>query len=165
MTRARDRSSGDIFIRRATLSDVPMIADLHGQLFEQAWSPTFMTDLIGDPNCHGLIALDRIREQGVGFTIVRVAVDEAEVLSLGVAEPYQRLGIGRRLVTSLLMEMRKVFVTSVFLEVAEDNAPACALYARHGFQQTGRRSNYYRRMGGDSRDALTLAVAPTSNTP
>jgi ribosomal-protein-alanine N-acetyltransferase len=33
----------------------------------------------------------------------------------------------------------------VYLEVRESNAPARALYAAHGFQEAGRRKEYYRR--------------------
>ena len=33
----------------------------------------------------------------------------------------------------------------IFLDVAEDNVPAIALYRRAGFYQHGRRSGYYRR--------------------
>ena len=45
----------------------------------------------------------------------------------------------------------------VFLEVAEDNAAARALYLRHGFAQVGRRPAYYRR--GQTRAAAALVLA------
>jgi ribosomal-protein-alanine N-acetyltransferase len=44
----------------------------------------------------------------------------------------------------------------MFLEVAEDNAAALALYTAAGFATTGRRRAYYRRPGGLLVDALML---------
>ena len=43
-----------------------------------------------------------------------------------------------------------------FLEVAEDNAAARALYRAAGWNETGRRRGYYPRPGG-ALDAITLA--------
>jgi ribosomal-protein-alanine N-acetyltransferase len=44
----------------------------------------------------------------------------------------------------------------LWLEVAQDNAPACALYAANGFRITGRRSKYYKRAGNLAVDALLM---------
>ena len=46
----------------------------------------------------------------------------------------------------------------VFLEVADDNAAARALYARAGFVEAGRRPGYYAGADGERRDALLLAL-------
>jgi ribosomal-protein-alanine N-acetyltransferase len=40
--------------------------------------------------------------------------------------------------------------------VAQDNAPARALYAANGFRITGRRSKYYKRAGNLAVDALLM---------
>lgn len=40
----------------------------------------------------------------------------------------------------------------MLLEVASDNAPALALYARSGYRELGRRSFYYR----SGADAITM---------
>jgi ribosomal-protein-alanine N-acetyltransferase len=48
--------------------------------------------------------------------------------------------------------------TRLFLEVADDNAAALALYARAGFSEAGRRPGYYARPDGGRQDALILAL-------
>jgi ribosomal-protein-alanine N-acetyltransferase len=47
-------------------------------------------------------------------------------------------------------------VSQLFLEVAEDNAPARALYAQAGFEEVGRRKGYYARPQSAAVDALVL---------
>ena len=46
----------------------------------------------------------------------------------------------------------------LFLEVAEDNVAARALYERAGFGQIGRRKAYYAAPDGGRTDALVLAL-------
>jgi ribosomal-protein-alanine N-acetyltransferase len=46
----------------------------------------------------------------------------------------------------------------IFLEVAEDNEAALALYRKLGFVELGRRKRYYERAGSEPVDALTLAL-------
>lgn len=56
----------------------------------------------------------------------------------------------------------------MFLEVAEGNLPAIALYKRHGFAQIGCRKGYYTSPGARPADALVLRVeipsAPVGNS-
>jgi ribosomal-protein-alanine N-acetyltransferase len=44
----------------------------------------------------------------------------------------------------------------MFLEVAEDNAPALTLYERFGFVKVGERAGYYRRADGTRATALVM---------
>jgi [ribosomal protein S18]-alanine N-acetyltransferase len=80
-----------------------------------------------------------------GFALMRVAADEAEVIAIGVRPAQQRRGVGRVLLEEIVARAARAGAARLFLEVAEDNAPARALYAAAGFAQVGRRPNYYRR--------------------
>ncbi|MFA4893699.1 GNAT family N-acetyltransferase, partial [Brevundimonas sp.] len=53
----------------------------------------------------------------------------------------------------------------LFLEVAEDNEAARALYGRAGFSEAGRRPRYYARADGSRRDALLLALDLPARLP
>ena len=44
----------------------------------------------------------------------------------------------------------------MFLEVAEDNPGAIALYERTGFTAVGRRASYYGRPGAQAVDAVVM---------
>ena len=80
----------------------------------------------------------------VGYVIAHYAVDEAEILNLGVMPAHRRRGVGRALVEAMLARLRQRGITAVFLEVRESNANAQQLYTALGFTRVGRRRNYYR---------------------
>src|SRR5690606_32388544 len=93
-----------------------------------------------------------------GFILMRVAADEAEILTLAVRPAARRAGLGGRLVGEGVLTATARGAGRVFLEVAEDNAAARALYARTGFAEAGRRRGYYARADGGRRDALLLVL-------
>jgi ribosomal-protein-alanine N-acetyltransferase len=67
------------------------------------------------------------------------APDEAELLNLAVDPVYRRRGVATALLEALSVEARG----DLFLEVAEPNSPAIALYKHHGWVETGLRKGYY----------------------
>ncbi|MGL4398004.1 MAG: ribosomal protein S18-alanine N-acetyltransferase, partial [Hyphomicrobium sp.] len=93
-----------------------------------------------------------------GFIIGQLAADEAEIIALGVAPDWQRAGLGMRLVEGLARAAARGEAKRLFLEVADDNVPALALYRKLGFAETGRRRAYYERKGQPSVDAIVMAL-------
>lgn len=144
----------------ATPDHANRIAQLHGQLFAEPWTEATIRDLCKDDAVSVLIATDRKPDQIVGFIMTRIMADEGEVLSLGVAKPYQRFGVGKRLLDAVLRVMARAEVAKLYLEVAADNNAALALYKGRGFDQTGVRKGYYQRSGSTPCDALVLSRAP-----
>lgn len=134
------------------------IAALHAQLFDPAWDAESITSAIEHPASASFIAQMREPRLLAGFVLGRIAADEAEILSIGVAPDWQRRGVGRRMVEGLVRAARRAEVKRLFLEVASDNEAAIALYKGLGFASSGRRRGYYQRTGGKSADALVLAL-------
>lgn len=91
-----------------------------------------------------------------GFVLGRVAADEAELLTLAVAPEARRRGIGRDLLSGFETEAAKRGARAGFLEVAEANVAARALYEGAGWQQAGKRRGYIALPGGSRADALVL---------
>ncbi len=142
---------------RAVPDDAGAIASLHGALFPDAWSAADVAALTEAPGGLGLVVAGAAGTPLAGFAIGRVAADEAEVLSIGVAPAQQRGGLGAALVTALGDAARSAGARRLFLEVSADNEPARALYRRLGFAEIGRRKGYYRHGSGPGIDALLLA--------
>lgn len=79
--------------------------------------------------------------------------DEAELHRIAVYSLERKQGVAFRLLQDFEQQCALQNVSSVFLEVAEKNIPARRLYEKSGYEQVGRRKNYYSRV---SEDALVL---------
>lgn len=122
----------------ASTEDAPALAAIHAAAFPAgaAWSAGTLTTLLA---MAGVFAL----HGPGGFIIARRVLDEAEILTLAVHPTQRRQGLGLALVETAALVAASAGAKVMFLEVAEDNAPAMALYARAGFSQAGLRRDYY----------------------
>lgn len=141
----------------ATVEHADELANCHATLFPDAWSTESFQQLLSHPGSTALIARYGNPQQTVGFIIGQLAADEAEILTFGVTQDWQRHGIGRRLIDGLKRAAERGEARRLFLEVADDNIPALVLYSRMGFKEVGRRKGYYKRDGGAA-DALVLSL-------
>jgi ribosomal-protein-alanine N-acetyltransferase len=91
----------------------------------------------------------------LGFALVRVVIDEAELMLLAVTPEARGRGIGRRLLQESINRAAGRGATAYFLEVRNDN-PAVKLYADEGLSCVGYRKDYYRGSDGKRRDAMTF---------
>ncbi|WP_269515063.1 GNAT family N-acetyltransferase [Brevundimonas subvibrioides] len=134
------------------------LATLHAEAFDAPWSVSAFTDLLAQPGV--------LLEAGAdGFVLIRLAADEAEILTLAVRPPARRNGLASRLVEAVSRRAAGMGATRLFLEVAEDNAAARALYDRLGFEPAGRRPRYYARPDGPAVDALLLVLNLPASLP
>jgi len=131
--------------------DPAMLAAVHAEAFETPWDAAAFADLLGQTGVFVVV------EDG-GFILMRQVTDEAEILTLAVRPATRRAGLGGRLVGQAAVLAAARGATRIFLEVAEGNAAARALYARAGFSEVGRRRGYYSRADGVREDALVLAL-------
>ena len=125
------------------------LADLHAEAFDTPWSAAAFADLLGQA---GVVP----EGDDDGFILIRTVADEAEILTLAVRPSARRKGLGARLVLAAMGRAARDGATRMFLEVAEDNAAARALYGSLGFEAAGRRPRYYPRAEGPAVDALIL---------
>ena len=127
------------------------LAALHAAAFphERGWSADEFADLLAAP---GAVLAAR----GPAFVLGRVIADEAEILTLATDPGHRRQGHARAALAAFEAEATARGAASIFLDVAEDNAAARALYAAAGYDEAGRRRRYYARAGGRAVDALLL---------
>ncbi len=154
-------AGGSAGIVAAGVAHAGALAAIHGAACPAAerWDAGAIAALLGTPGCFALLA-----EAG-GMAILRVAGDEAEVLTLAVLPAVRARGIGGALLAAGLTEAALRGAATVLLEVAPDNVAARALYARAGFGEVGLRRGYYPD-GGDalvmrhSQDASKAGLCP-----
>ncbi|MCP5432948.1 MAG: GNAT family N-acetyltransferase [Alphaproteobacteria bacterium] len=152
-------TTGEAALRLLLPADADGAAEVHGAAFDEPWSAGELAAMLAMPTTFGLASAQGARL--LGFVLVRDSGAEAEVLTVAVVPADRRRGIARALVEGACGLARQRGATVLFLEVAEDNAPARALYAACGFAPLSRRPGYYRRRDARGRivgvvDALVL---------
>ena len=131
-------------IRRPSPADLHAIITLDRESPTAAhWSQAQYDAILNAP--HATERLILVSEEGsvTGFVVAHTATDEWELENIVVAESTRCRGLGCQLVQALLDVARQQHARAIFLEVRESNASARALYRACGFEESGRRPNYY----------------------
>lgn len=136
--------------RLATLADTAALATIHAAAFSaaDAWSRDVFSLQLELPNVIGVLHGDS------GLILVRLAAQEAEILTLAVVPAVRRSGIATKLLQEAVIRLAAAGAETLFLEVSFKNTAAETLYLRHGFYQTGLRPRYY----SDGSDARVLRL-------
>lgn len=95
------------------------------------------------------------REGGtlVGYGVLMMTVEEAELLDIAIVPEWQRGGRGSVLLERLFEVARSHGAIRMLLEVRPSNESGLALYRRFGFAEIGRRRAYYH----GKEDAIVMA--------
>ncbi len=138
-------------IRAASVADVAVLAALHRASFPslEVWSAELIGPILLSPTGFGLI------HPAGAMLLGRVAVDEAEILTLAVVPGARRRGLARALLLSAMAQAAAAGAVSMVLEVGITNQAARRLYDAAGFVAVGLRRLYYR----DGSDAVVMRAA------
>jgi ribosomal-protein-alanine N-acetyltransferase len=133
-------------IRLLGADDVEALHGLYEACFDEPFGAESFRTLLATPGMWAVLAFpDDAAAAPSGFAVARSVADEAEIVSIGVMPHARRQGVGAALLADTLARAAAQGAASVFLEVAEDNPAARALYVSAGFEKVGRRPGYYRR--------------------
>jgi len=134
-------------IRLVGAADGHVLEALYAECFDQPLATDTRESLLASPGMWASIAWDDETAAGaaIGFVIARSIAGEAEIVSIGVRPGGRRRGVGAALLADALCRAVALAAEAVFLEVAEDNPGAIALYRSAAFATVGRRPDYYRR--------------------
>jgi ribosomal-protein-alanine N-acetyltransferase len=149
----------------ADASDAPVLSALHRPALPPGWPAETFAAYCGASNCKVLKACDS--SGACGLAVLQFAADEAEILTLAVSADFRRRGAGSQLLAAALDLCHKMDTSRIYLEVAEENAPARSLYAKFGFVAVGRRPGYYVSGRAEPEAALIMMkeFAPAGGEP
>jgi [ribosomal protein S18]-alanine N-acetyltransferase len=122
-------------------ADAAIFAVLHAQSFRRGWSEQEFQRLLAERNVIAHRA--SLGRSCAGFILSSLVAGEAEILSVAIAPAYRGHSSPRPLLETHLRRLAGFGARTVFLEVGEQNVPACRLYRRAGFREVGRRQGYY----------------------
>lgn len=138
--RARDVT---VEIRMASAEDAGLLAGIHAECFEDHWPAVSFRSLLDGDGVFGLVGGRGAGPQISSFIVVRIAADEAEILTLATSLGARCEGFASRLVRAAMEEAKNRGALSLFLEVAETNKPGLRLYKKLGFERVALRPRYY----------------------
>lgn len=137
--------------RTLSAADSGLLAALHAECFDIAWTPDDFRKLLAMPGSTAVAAVEH--GEPLAFALFRQAADEIEIITIGTRPFAQRRGLARALIVHQLTDDR---IASAFIEVAASNQAARALYAACGFAAVGIRRGYYERQGEPREDAIVM---------
>jgi ribosomal-protein-alanine N-acetyltransferase len=132
-----------------TEDDVDQVLSIERRSFVSPWRREhFLHELRENP-----WAINRVLKAGdrvIGYAAVWRIAEELKINNLCVEPEMRRRGLARRLLRELLAFARRQGCELATLEVRPSNTAALRLYRSFGFDETGRRPNYYAAEGEDA---------------
>ena len=148
-------AAGPVVLRAGNRLDRPFMRALAAEAFGAFgdYGPLLL-EWFGTPGVEATIA--EVEGRPAGLTLLAFLADPdapghwvADVLAIAVAPGFRRQGLGKTLLEAALARAQEAArrwpVRGVRLSVAEDNAPARALFTSLGFTYTGREESFYPR--------------------
>ncbi len=122
-------------------STVPDVAAIDAECFSKPWSEDMLCEELYNDNASYITA---VADDGtvLGYAGLSVVLDEGCIEKVAVKGKYRRMGVADALVDAFV-RFGRAHLAFITLEVRASNDAAIQLYMKHGFEQVGRRKNYY----------------------
>jgi ribosomal-protein-alanine N-acetyltransferase len=142
-----------IVLRTMIEADLPNVLAVENSSYSIPWSETTFRGLLRRSDAELVVATDDASI--IGHAVYWYVLDQGELGNVAVAPPARGRGVGAMLVKEIVARASKRGVRELFLEVRPSNTHARTLYGKFGFEQVGRRRNYYQE---PTEDALVLRL-------
>jgi ribosomal-protein-alanine N-acetyltransferase len=141
--------------RPMQMDDLESIMAIEPQIYPYPWTRGNFSDSLSSGYSSWVLMLN---DQIIGYSLMMLVLDEAHLLNLSVAKPYQKQGLGRTLLEHMVSIAKSNQMANMFLEVRPSNISAIALYENMGFNEMAVRRKYYPAPNGRE-DAVLMGLA------
>lgn len=120
---------------------IPALAKLERICFSQPWSENGLRSELGNK-----LAVFFVAEQNnevLGYAGMQCVMGECYINNIAVFPQFRGMGIGTRLVQTLVAHAEQQNSLFLTLEVRKSNKQAIAIYQKLGFLEAGCRKNFY----------------------
>ena len=129
---------------------VPMNADHLDELeklericFSRPWSRKMLAEELENQCAAFLVAEEPVPGKVVGYAGLLVVADEGYITNVAVFPEYRRRGVAAQIIDVFCKFSQGNHLAFLTLEVRPSNTAAIELYRSFGFEEVGRRKNYY----------------------
>ena len=100
----------------------------------------------------------KIVQEKNSIAILGLTDSELEIYFIGVARRFRRMGLGKKLLKSIIGFSKDYRANVILLEVGVNNIAAKNLYLSFNFKECGIRKDYYRDRAGLRQDAIIMKL-------
>lgn len=143
-----------IVFRPMQLDDIEAVFHIEKQAYDFPWSKTLFEQAIKSSK---YCVVAECQNQTIGYGILSYVVGEAELLNICIDTNQQGRGYAKLLLNHLVEHAALKDNQEMYLEVRVTNKPAIHIYEQAGFNEIGRRKNYYPTKAGKE-DAILMAL-------
>lgn len=141
-------------LRDMDYGDIEAVMRIEQSIYPYPWTTGNFIDSLDSGYASMVAELDGTL---VGYAVLMPSVDEAHLLTIGIASEHQRKGLGEEVLGRMMAMAHDSGINRIILEVRPSNTPALALYRKCGFQQIGLRRGYYPADNNTREDAIVMA--------
>ncbi|MFM9836210.1 MAG: ribosomal protein S18-alanine N-acetyltransferase [Methylophilaceae bacterium] len=145
----------DYQLRPMQAEDLDQVMQIEPTIYSHPWTRVNFADSLNAGHSAWVLVL---QNQTIGYALMMLVLDEAQLLNISVAKSYQKQGWGRVLLEHMIEKSKQYKATNMFLEVRTSNISAIALYEKMGFNEMSIRRNYYPAHNGRE-DAIMMGLA------
>ena len=132
----------DYTIAEMKMQDLQEIKNYLDTEYDNFWSyQTLESEINSESSIY--IIIKNNQNLILGFTGIKVILDEAELMNIVVKKDFRNCGIGSILLKNIIKKARELELKKIYLEVNDTNLPAINLYKKFNFKQIGIRKKYY----------------------
>jgi [ribosomal protein S18]-alanine N-acetyltransferase len=142
-------------LRPMQLEDLDAIMQIEPKIYSHPWSRGNFADSLNAGHSAWVLTL---QGELIGYTLMLLVLDEAQLLNISVSKQYQKQGWGRVMLEHMIAKAKHHKATNMFLEVRPSNVDAIALYENMGFNEMAIRRKYYPSHNGRE-DAVLMGLA------
>ncbi len=124
------------------------VTELEKECFSTPWTYENLEETLDNDTAYFFVAIEE--EQVIGYIGVSVVADSCFINNIAVSKQFRRQGVGTALLKIAIMTADAMGTDFISLEVRASNYPAIDLYRKMGFEEMGRRREFYRQPREDA---------------
>ena len=136
----------NISIDKMSLADLKLISDILESDFDDFWNYNILKRELQNTNSIYLVC--KLNAEIVGFAGISIVLDTAELNNIVIKKKHRGNGFSSILLSEIINICESNKCTKLNLEVNISNVIAINLYKKFGFEQVGKRKNYYKNIDG-----------------
>lgn len=117
------------------------VAEIEKNCFSKPWSQKAIEAELNNENAYFYVLI--FENNIIGYGGMHIAIDECYIANIAVLPDFQRKGFGKLITSYLISKAINLNCEFISLEVRPSNTIAISMYNSLGFEEVGRRRNFY----------------------